>query len=63
MTKAKCLNCMYLVEDDENIFECHRYPPQMVGLGNALAVEDLPCYPRILSPKFEWCGEYREAKD
>ena len=35
----------------------------MVAVGNALEMHDMPSFPRILSPKFEWCGEYKEEHE
>lgn len=63
MIKAKCENCKFLYQEDEKIFVCRRYPPQMVAVGNALEMHDMPSFPRILSPKFEWCGEYKEEHE
>ena len=63
MIKPKCKNCKYLYQEEENYSVCRRFPPQVVATGTALEMVEHSYFPRILSPKFEWCGEYQEGND
>lgn len=52
MTEQRCLNCRFWDEDEQDVGECHRFPPVLTTIGKLVSSQ----LPRTVAN--DWCGEY-----